>query len=375
MLNRTLTKELEKRWNSGKAIVILGPRQVGKTTLLKAMCEKDGKYLSFNADDNDVRLMFEDATEAKMRQIIGDNKTIFIDEAQRIKNIGLVLKLIHDQIPNVRLLVSGSSSLDIANSINEPLTGRKWEYNLWPISFAELTENLGAFEAKKQLESRLILGMYPEVINNPVDAIEIIKQLTGSYLYKDLLSYQGIRKPELLDKLLKALALQLGNEVSYAELSRLLNVDRATIEQYIGLLEKAFVVFRLNPLSRNLRTELNTNRKVYFYDNGVRNALINDFKPVEFRTDIGALWENFLISERIKHNAYRQWYGRNYFWRTYQQQEIDYIEETNSEFYAYEFKWNKKLRGLISKSFKEAYKPKEAQIIHKENFESFVGAQ
>jgi predicted AAA+ superfamily ATPase len=256
----------------------------------------------------------------------------------------------------------------LANSINEPLTGRKWEYQLYPISYKEWAQWAGYLATLQQFETRLIFGMYPETINRPGQEKEVLAELAGSYLYKDLLNYGGIRKPELLGKILQALALQVGHEVNYNEISNLVGADRSTIEQYVGLLEKAFVIFRLNPLSRNLRNEINTTRKIYFYDNGIRNAVIGQFQTVNLRQDIGALWENFCISERMKANAYA---GRNtlrYFWRSYQQQEVDYIEEANGEMQAYEFKWNPKAKGRISKTFSEAYKPTATKIITRDNF-------
>nr|MCU0323665.1 ATP-binding protein [Spirosomataceae bacterium] len=355
IIERVLQKQIELRWDSGKVVLVLGPRQVGKTTLIENFCKRFGDYLYINGDDVDNRTILEDAGEARIRQIIGNNKLIFIDEAQRIKNIGIILKIIHDRLKDVRVLVSGSSALEINNILNEPLTGRKWEYNLFPISWQELNDHFGYLEATKQLETRLIYGMYPEVVTHTGDEKNILKQLTGSYLYKDLLAYEGIRKPDLLDKLLVALALQVGSEVSYNELSQLLRIDRATVEQYISLLEKAFVVFRLNPFSRNLRNEINSSRKIYFFDNGIRNAVINNFNPLQLRQDTGALWENFMISERLKFNIYNEQNGRNYFWRTYQQQEIDYIEDHDGKISAFEFKWNPNAKSRFSRVFTDAY--------------------
>jgi predicted AAA+ superfamily ATPase len=368
MVERLLNQVLKDRWNSGKVLVLLGPRQVGKTTLLKSLCAEQGSYLYLNADDPVVAGQLANVGEGQLRRIIGSNTTVLIDEAQRVANIGLTLKIIHDQIPEIRLLVSGSSALELANSINEPLTGRKWEYQLYPISYKEWAQWAGYLATLQQFETRLIFGMYPETINRPGQEKEVLAELAGSYLYKDLLNYGGIRKPELLGKILQALALQVGHEVNYNEISNLVGADRSTIEQYVGLLEKAFVIFRLNPLSRNLRNEINTTRKIYFYDNGIRNAVIGQFQTVNLRQDIGALWENFCISERMKANAYA---GRNtlrYFWRSYQQQEVDYIEEANGEMQAYEFKWNPKAKGRISKTFSEAYKPTATKIITRDNF-------
>jgi hypothetical protein len=275
-------------------------------------------------------------------------------------------------MPEVNLFVTGSSSLELANEINEPLTGRKWEYMLYPVSWSELAGFKGVLEARMQLDQRLIYGMYPDVVMNPGDEKEILTQLSSSYLYKDLLEYQGIRKPDLIIKLLQALALQLSSEVSYNELSNLLGVDKNTIYSYIDLLEKAFIVFRLNPLKRNLLNEISSNRKVYFYDNGIRNSLIANFNPPSLREDMGALWENFLVSERIKYLHYNKIWTNKYYWRTHAQQEIDYLEEREGKFFAYEFKWNLKKHGNFPKSFDNAYPESAFLNITPENFETFL---
>lgn len=372
-LARKLKENLLEKWNSGKVLIVIGPRQVGKTTLIRSLCEAEGNYLFVNGDDAEDRLLLENAGEIKLRSIIGNHKTVFFDEAQRIKNIGLILKIVHDQIKGVRLVVSGSSALEIASEINEPLTGRKWEFNLFPFTWQELRNHFGYAQNTKNLSRYMIYGMYPEVITHFNEAESVLKQIAGSYLYKDLLEYQGIRKPEVLDKLLLALALQLGSEVNYNELSRTVGIDRASVENYISLLEKAFVVFRLHPLSRNVRNEINTSRKVYFYDNGIRNAIIGNFKSVEFRQDIGALWENFVISERVKKLNYEKWHGRFYFWRTYQQQEIDWIEEIDGSFSAYEFKWNgKKANKKFPKTFVDNYSVSKTFVVTPENIEEFL---
>jgi hypothetical protein len=370
MIKRALFQKLNEKFNKGKAIVLLGPRQVGKTTLINT-CLEGQDFLFLNGDDPEIRNLLENTGVSKLRLIIGKNTLIFIDEAQRIKDIGLIAKMIIDQFKEVQLIVSGSSALEINQSTQEPLTGRKFEYQLFPISWEEFENHVGYLEANTQLEERIIYGMYPDVLNNRSEAAEILKQLTTSYLYKDVLTITGIKKPELLDKLLKALALQIGSEVSYNELANLLQIDKTTVSKYIDLLEKTYIVFRLNSYSRNQRNEIKNNRKIYFYDNGIRNMIINNLNPLELRTDKGALWENFLISERIKLQQYNQLYTNNYFWRTVQKQEIDFVEETNGQVTAYEFKWNSKGKAKIPAVFLNQYNA-IGKIIDKENFREFV---
>ena len=370
MIERELLATLNGKFNKGKAIVLLGPRQVGKTTLINT-CLEGKDFLFLNGDDPEIRDLLENAGVSKLRSIIGKNTFVFIDEAQRIKDIGLIAKMIIDQFKEVQLFISGSSALEINQTTQEPLTGRKFEYQLFPISWEEFENHVGYLEASSQLEERLIYGMYPDVINNRSEAGEILKQLSSSYLYKDVLSITGIKKPELLDKLLKALALQIGSEVSYNELANLLQIDKATVSKYIDLLEKAFIVFRLNSFSRNQRNEIKNNRKIYFYDNGIRNMIINNLNNLDLRTDKGALWENFLIAERFKLQQYNQLYSNNFFWRTVQKQEIDFVEESNGKVTAYEFKWKNNGKAKIPVSFLNQYEA-SGQIIDKENFREFV---
>lgn len=372
MITRLLESTILSKLNAGKAIIILGPRQTGKTTLLEKIAKQSGDYLSIDCDDSVSRVQLENANTEELKQIIGKSKLVFIDEAQRVKNIGLTLKIITDKFRDVQLLVSGSSSFDLTSEISEPLTGRKWEYLLFPISWSEIYNHFGHLKSLQQLETRLIFGMYPDIINNPGKEKEILKQLAGSYLYKDLLSFQGIRKPELIEKLLKALALQIGSEVSYNELSSLLLVDKKTVSNYIDLLEKAFIIFRLQPFNRNLRSEISTSRKIYFYDTGIRNALVANFNPLNLRQDTGALWENFLIAERMKNLHYSETWANCYFWRTSQQQEIDYIEEREGKLFAYEFKWKSGRNPRFPKAFLNAYPENLTLLVSKENFLEFV---
>jgi predicted AAA+ superfamily ATPase len=296
-----------------------------------------------------------------------------IDEAQRVKNIGITLKLITDGFPDVQLLITGSSSFQLQDSINEPLTGRKWEYHLYPLSTIEILNHSGLIAVKQTLENRLIYGSYPDVINRSDHARKTLTNLSGSYLYQDLLTLDNVRKPALLEKLLIALALQIGSEVSYNELAQTLNTDAKTIEKYIDLLEKCYIIFRLTAFNRNIRTELKRGRKIYFYDNGIRNAVIQSFAPLSMRNDVGALWENFFISERIKAKHYNGNYAKSYFWRTTLQQEIDYIEECDGKISAFELKWNpKKSRVSIPASFKDSYEIERFEVITPENYLGFL---
>jgi len=373
MIKRKLTDIINDKMFQGKALILTGARQTGKTTLLLSILESQDDYISLNCDEAIVREMLQDANISDLKRIIGKKKIVFIDEAQRIKNIGLTLKLIHDQFRDVQLIASGSSSFDLANEINEPLTGRKWEYTLYPVSWSELVGDTGYVNAMSQLNQRVIYGMYPDVINHPGEEEEILYQLSDSYLYKDLLAYKGIRKPDLLDKLVRALALQIGNEVSYNELANLLQVDKNTVQSYIDMLVKTFVVFRLPAFSRNMRKEISTGKKIYFCDTGIRNAVISDFAPMELRTDKGALWENFLISERMKMLHYGRIRAKMHFWRTTGQREIDYVEESGSTLGAWEMKWNKGTKISIPLSFKKHYNT-DVKVVNRTNFHEFLDA-
>lgn len=374
MIKRALQPRIESCLFKGKAIIIYGARQVGKTTLIKEIQKKfsDSDVLYINCDEPDLRAFLTDVTSTELKAFIGRNSIVFIDEAQRVKNIGITLKLLVDNFPELQVVATGSSSLDLSNEIIEPLTGRKYEFQLFPFSLSELAQKYSNLELRRTIERRMIVGMYPEIEQKSGEAEVLLKSLASSYLYKDMLQYQDIRRPELLEKLLTALALQIGNEVSYNELSGLLNVTKETIANYVQLLEKAFVIFRLPPYSRNLRNELTKMRKIYFYDTGIRNALINNFNPLHLRQDLGHLWENYMICERLKRNANSGYSFNIYFWRTHQQQELDYLEEEGGTLSGFDFKWQKG-KGKIPKAFLNAYSESKVEIIHNQNFWQFVG--
>ena len=375
-IERDLKAVLDSKIGKGKVLLLIGPRQVGKTTLLKNILtsiSSEKKVQFWNCDESDVRQFLSEANSAKLKSFVGNSDFIVIDEAQRVKDIGLTIKLLHDSFPNVQLAVTGSSSLDLSNSINEPLTGRKFEYNLFPFSTNELVNHTSMLEEMRLLKNRLVYGFYPDVVNNPGEEKEILTNIVNSYLYKDVFEFQDIRKSSVIEKLVQALALQVGSEVSFNELGNLLGIDTVTVQRYVDLLEKSYVIFHIRSFSRNVRNELKKSIKIYFYDNGVRNSVISNFSPVELRSDIGALWENFLISERIKNNAYHNKHAKYYFWRTTQKQEIDFIEEVDQNLFAYEIKYNpKKVNSKCPVTFSNNYPNVPFDVITSENYVDFV---
>jgi len=372
MIKRQIQSSIEACFFKGKAVIIYGARQVGKTTLIKNIQKKEyPNSLFINCDEPDYRAILTDISSTELKEIVGSKNVVFIDEAHRVKNIGLTLKLFVDNFPEKQVIATGSSSLDLSDEIVEPLTGRKYEFQLFPFALSELEDKYSFLETKRILENRIIMGMYPEIVNKSDEAEVLLKSLSSSYLYKDVLQYQEIRKPELLEKLLTALALQIGSEVSYNELANLLGVSKQTVANYIQLLEKSFVIFRLSPFSRNLRNELTKLRKIYFYDTGIRNAIINNFNPMEMRQDIGQLLENFMISERFKQNSILGRQVNTYFWRTHQQQEIDYLEDSKGNLKGFEFKW-KAGKYRIPKIFLKTYPGSEVQLITRNNFQKFI---
>lgn len=369
MIQRILQQNLEKRLDYKKAFLIFGPRQVGKTTLAKAFAKNlQEEFEYFSGDSIITRTLWSMSNIEALKQSFGNKKVVILDEAQMIEQVGLICKQLIDAEMGIQFIITGSSSLTIADKTQEPLTGRKWEYYLYPISSEELMAYQGIPQFLNLLPQYLVYGMYPEVVTNIIDAKEILINIASSYLYKDVLALVGLKKPQLLEKILKALALQVGSEVSLNELANLVSADVKTVDNYIYLLEQVFVVYRLGTLSRNERNEISTKKKIFFYDNGIRNALVGNFNPIVARNDVGALWENFLMVERKKLLTYHGFHGRTYFWRNKQQAEIDYVEEIDGKIYAFEFKWNPEAKSKFPQAFLDAYQPAETKIIHRENF-------
>ena len=373
MIARHLENKIQSLLEGKKAIIVMGARQVGKSTLLHQMLGTRQDVLWLNGDDLDVQDLFSNMTSTRIRAILGNKRILVVDEAQRIANIGLRLKLITDQIPNVQVIATGSSSFELASKVNEPLTGRKREFHMYPLTFGEMVHHTQFLEEVRMIPHRMIYGYYPEVVSNPGDERTTLKELSESYLYKDILSLDSINKPDKLVRLLKALALQIGSQVSYNEIGTLIGLDSKTVERYVDILEKSFIIFRLGTFSRNLRNELKASRKIYFWDLGIRNAVIGNLAQIENRTDAGELWENFVIAERMKRNAYNGCFAQSYFWRTRRQHEIDYIEEEDGILQAYEFKWNtRKANAKCPEAFKTAYPDANYKVITPENIEEFL---
>lgn len=373
MINRVIEREVEERLFKKKVILLYGARQTGKTTLVKSLLEKHGGVY-FNGDEPDVRARFSGRTSSELKALVGAAKLVVLDEAQRIDNIGLTLKLMVDNFPEVQVVATGSSSFELADRLKEPLTGRKYEFMLPPLSLEEFEMAQGAMEADRKVSAAVIYGMYPEpTLLGATEARERLMELGGSYLYKDILLMGHIRHPDALEKLLRALALQIGQEVSYTELAGLTGLDKNTVETYIRILEQAFIIFRLSPFSRNLRNELKKMRKIYFWDTGIRNAVINSFAPLETRPDAGVLHENFLIAERMKYLKNHLSANSSWFWRTHQQQEIDYIEERSGGLLAVEIK-TQSGRGKIPATFTLAYPEAETRLLTTDNWRELVYA-
>jgi len=358
----------------GKVLAIFGPRQVGKTTLLKSFLKKaDFKYKFVSGDDLSVQEILSSQRLSRLSEFCSGYQLLVVDEAQKIPNIGINLKLIVDNIPDLKLIVTGSSSFDLSGQIGEPLTGRKTTLILYPLSQLELSQLYNRYELQESLSSYLIFGSYPEVITASSNErkITILNELVNSYLLKDILDLEKVKGAKILVDLLRLLAFRVGNEVSFNELANNLNIDVKTVARYLDLFEKSFILYNLRGFSRNLRSEINKKSKYYFYDNGVRNALILNFNPLDKRNDIGALWENFLVMERLKKQSYKKIYTNNYFWRTWEKKEIDWIEEREGKLFAFEFKFKKPKKTNLE-DFKKAYPQAITKIITEENYLDFV---
>lgn len=373
MIERALQKKIEQILGGRKAITIMGARQVGKSTLLKMMLEDRTDVLWLNGDDMDVQELLSDITSTRFRSIIGNNRIVVIDEAQRIQNIGMKIKLVTDQIPGVQVVATGSSSFELAQKVNEPLTGRKREFKMCPVSFSEMVAHTNLLEELRMIPHRMVFGYYPEVLKSPGEERVVLKELSDSYLYRDILSFDNILKSDKLVKLLQALAYQIGSLVSYNELAQTVGIDSKTVEKYVDILEKSFIIFRLKSYAKNMRNELKKSMKIYFWDLGVRNAVIGNFSHIESRTDIGELWENFVISERIKRNLLLGDLAQSWFWRTQQQKEIDYLEIVDGKLMAFEFKWNERKSGVkCPAQFVNSYPDAVFDVITPKNVESFL---
>ena len=372
MINRFLQPQLESMLGSHKAIIVMGARQVGKSTLLQLLLGQRQDVLWLNGDNNDVQTLFTAISAERIHSLMGTKRVLVIDEAQRIPNIGVQLKIIIDQLSDVQVIATGSSSFELASKVNEPLTGRKREFKLFPLTFNEMVEHSSLIEELRLIPHRLVYGYYPEVVANPGQEANILKELTDSYLYRDILTLDKVAKSDKLVLLLKALAMQIGSQVSYNELSGLVGIDAKTIERYITVLEQSYIIFRLGSFSRNLRNELKFSKKIYFWDMGIRNAVIGNFSLAETRSDIGAMWENFAITERMKQINYRHPFAQSYFWRTKQQTEIDYIEELDGSLRAFEFKWNERKSLRCPLAFSNAYPDASFSAITPSNIDDFL---
>lgn len=375
-IKRSLLSQIQDTLQPGKVLVLYGPRQVGKTTLAKDLIEMLPFRSKFvNADEIVYRNVLSSQSRQQLGELLGESELLVIDEAQRVPEIGLNLKILADSFSHARIIATGSASFDLASKISEPLTGRKITFNLYPVSYEEIRETLGVIETRSQLERWLVWGGYPAIVaaDDPIMRERLLGELVGSYLYRDILELEGIRRADKIVDLLRLLAFQIGQEVSIAELATSLALNRLTVERYLDLLEKVFVVFKVNGFSRNLRKEVTKNSRFYFFDNGVRNSLIQNFNPLALRNDVGQLWENYLVMERRKTNQLAGRAVNAYFWRTYDQKEIDSIEERGGKLYGYEFKWqNSDVRRAVRREFLENYPNSEIATIHQENFEEFL---
>ena len=373
MIKREIQSVIENQLFKGKVIIIYGPRRVGKTTLSKQLLENHEKSRYINCELLENKTILETTNSSVLKSFLGNYRLIVMDEAQHIADIGLILKILSDTFPEIQIIATGSSSFELGNRISEPLTGRSREYLLYPFSLRELLSIKDRIAVNADLDSLLRFGSYPEVYDKPEsEAIEELNQISSTYLYKDILQFESLKRPNLLLNLLNALALQIGSEVSLNELSRMLGESVPTIQRYIELLEKAFVIFRLRSFSRNLRKESAKGQKISFFDLGIRNALIRNFNPMNLRSDTGGLWENFCILERMKYNMNRRRFVNSWFWRTYDQKEVDYIEEEGGQLSAFEFKIKSSGKDRIPREFLETYQVSHFTTISKDNYWDYL---
>jgi predicted AAA+ superfamily ATPase len=371
MINRKAQPEIDSYLFKGKAILVFGARQVGKTSLIKKTVEGQS-FLWLNGDEPDTQLLLENITTDRLKALIGDNKILVIDEAQMIHNIGLLIKRMVDNCPEIQVIASGSSAFELADKTKESMVGRKEELQLFPLSYGEMVKHTNFIEETRLIPHRLVFGYYPEVITSAGKEEKILNDLVEGFLYKDILNLEGVKKSTTLQRLVQMLAYRIGSEINYNSLANDLGINRLTVEKYIDILERNFIVFSLKAFSKNHDNELKKGKKVYFWDNGLRNRIIKNFNPIELRDDFGALWENFVISERKKKLAYENQFKDTFFWRNAQQAEIDYLEVKNTEIEAFEIKYNPNQKVRFTKSFTEKYHPKTTQVIHKENFWDYL---
>lgn len=374
MKYRVYTEQIESWLYKKKVLILYGARQVGKTTLLKVLQEKHDEMLILSSENPTVKTALESKNLSRIKLLFGNAKIVALDEAQKIENIGEVLKYLHDLNLGVQLIATGSSSFDLSNKITEPLTGRNIKFTIYPYSLNELIQHHSGLWVVENLERLLIFGQYPEIVDAPMpDVPPLLKNLASDYLFQDILQLENLRNSNILFKLLTALALQLGGEVSYNDVAQTVGVSVPTVEKYIDLLEKNFIIYSLQSFSRNLRNELKKSKKVYFYDLGIRNAVLANFAPLTSRNDVGGLWENFCINERKKFHVENQSVVNLYFWRTYDQAEIDLVEESNGVLTIFEFKYNaKKGKARFPISFLESYDIHDKRVITSGNFEELI---
>ncbi|MEM8584857.1 MAG: ATP-binding protein [Bacteroidota bacterium] len=375
ILDRLQLDNLLKFLRANKVLVLLGPRRVGKTVLLRQLIEKlDEPYLLLNGEAANTVARLARRTVENYSNLLGDKRILIIDEAQKIPDIGWALKLMIDEIAGLKIVITGSSAFDVENRTGEPLTGRKYTFQLFPLSEFELNQVDTRLSFEDNLRERMVYGNYPELLqlSDRSEKQFYLRELVNTYLLKDVLSFEGIQNSDKVLSLLRLIAFQVGSEVSYTELGKQLSLDKKTVEKYLDLMSKVFIIHKLGAYSRNLRKEIVKGKKWYFYDNGIRNLLVGNFQPLENRQDVGQLWENYAISERLKYQSYNRMLSYNFFWRTYDQQELDWLEDRNGELYAYEFKWNPKKQAQLPKAFKSTYRAKHFETINRENMDQWV---